>query len=346
MTFRIGQKVVCIRSTNPWNVPLVEGAIYTVRQAYMGILPKRPAVRLFEFTVLWRKRHKPKKERVAMMAALYGMSFDPIIIVGASGNIPTPNLTTGPNGSASGENGISAALNADRNVSASSPFESGKYIPKITPFSALKGACATCHSTFAKISANWEARVIASGSPSVYLKLTRPFLVERTAVSLEVCSAERSRQETVLFNRSVSRRAVAARSFACAISALALAISAFAVPSSALAWSPWVPRSAIRSFDFLLSSAQCSSLTSVVFTMTNVERTPPRRLTNNVQLAIVPTNDAADKDISEKGHIKIPDWFYTVGIILVLVAGAIALFDQTKTLIRKVRQRRPPGAAP
>lgn len=60
--------------------------------------------------VLWRKRHKPKKERVAMMAALYGMSFDPIIIVGASGNIPTPNLTTGPNGSASGENGISAAL--------------------------------------------------------------------------------------------------------------------------------------------------------------------------------------------------------------------------------------------
>ena len=49
------------------------------------------------------------------------------------------------------------------------------------------------------------------------------------------------------------------------------------------------------------------------------------------------------KDISENGRIRIPDWFYIGGIILVLVAGAIALWDQTKTLIRKIRHR---GDAP
>jgi hypothetical protein len=54
---------------------------------------------------------------------------------------------------------------------------------------------------------------------------------------------------------------------------------------------------------------------------------------------MVPTNDAADRDISEKGHIKIPDWFYIGGILLVLVAGAIALWDQTKTAIKKARHR-------
>jgi hypothetical protein len=96
---------------------------------------------------------------------------------------------------------------------------------------------------------------------------------------------------------------------------------------------------AIRSLDTLRSSAQWSSLTSAVFTITNVERTPPRRLASNTQLAIVPKSDAAASDISEKGHIRIPDWFYIGGIILVLVAGAIALWDQTKTLIRKARHR-------
>lgn len=101
--------------------------------------------------------------------------------------------------------------------------------------------------------------------------------------------------------------------------------------------------SAIRSFECLLSSAQCSSLISVVFTITNVESTPPNRLISNSQLAVVPTSDAVANDISEKGHIRIPDWFYIGGIVLVLVAGTIALGDQTRTLLRKLRDRRGPS---
>jgi hypothetical protein len=101
--------------------------------------------------------------------------------------------------------------------------------------------------------------------------------------------------------------------------------------------------SAISSLDFLRSSAQCSSLTSAVFTMTKVESTPPNRLASSTQLAIVPTMVAADSDISEKGHIKIPDWFFIGGMLVVLIAGILALCDQTKTLIRKVRQRKRPG---
>ena len=46
-----------------------------------------------------------------------------------------------------------------------------------------------------------------------------------------------------------------------------------------------------------------------------IERTPPIRLASSTQLAIVPTKVAADRDISENGHIKIPDWFFVGGDI-------------------------------
>jgi hypothetical protein len=62
------------------------------------------------------------------------------------------------------------------------------------------------------------------------------------------------------------------------------------------------------------SYSQLASLTSAVFTMTNVEITPPTRLASNTQLAMLPNNVAAASDISENGHIRIPGWFLIGGI--------------------------------
>ena len=79
----------------------------------------------------------------------------------------------------------------------------------------------------------------------------------------------------------------------------------------------------IASSESRLASAQCSSLTSVVLTMTNVEMTPPSRLTSKPQLAMVPTSEAVGRDISEKGHILIPDWFYVAGILAVVLIRSL-----------------------
>ena len=65
----------------------------------------------------------------------------------------------------------------------------------------------------------------------------------------------------------------------------------------------WLFNSAMRSFERLRSLPQCSSLTSVVWLITNVAITPATRLANNVQLANELTNAAVDKDIPAKGHI-------------------------------------------
>jgi hypothetical protein len=52
---------------------------------------------------------------------------------------------------------------------------------------------------------------------------------------------------------------------------------------------------------------------------------------------MLPNNVAAASDISENGHIRIPDWYLIGGIVVVLIAGGAALVDQTITILRKVK---------
>lgn len=85
----------------------------------------------------------------------------------------------------------------------------------------------------------------------------------------------------------------------------------------------------VRSFD------HCASLTFPDWTMTNVEITPATKLINKTTFATSDHQTAAEYPISEKGHTLLPPWFFTIGIILVFLAGSIALFFQIRHMKRR-----------
>jgi hypothetical protein len=160
------------------------------------------------------------------------------------------------------------------------------------------------------------ARPFGSGpSPRTYMAALVPANIDKAAIRLSLSDSD---IDLGALNLSSAAWASSARAFALAIDALA---------SSPSVESRVVSRvnSAILSREASRSLSQCSSLTSAVFTMTKVASTPPSKQASNIQLAIVATKVAVGNDISENGHIRIPDWFFIEGILLALIGGGLAL---------------------
>lgn len=167
-------------------------------------------------------------------------------------------------GGASVVNGMPAAVNASLSnftVEFSGPG-SKRLIGRTLPHDADIGIAS--HFTSSKTLVNWEPNTKASGSLATIIKVIFSRVAESFVTRIFRLSAEIDRQTTSCFKRSVSRRALSARSLAFAAIAFALAApsEAFAIakPASALYFSNVSAES--------LTASRCSLTTAHVDTPT------------------------------------------------------------------------------
>ncbi len=138
-----------------------------------------------------------------------GGGREPIINIGAPGIVDMLKAT--PEGGIwSCEYGKSAAENASISVFESISVESGIMIPNKMRFVGLIEPAAIFQLDFARMWEIWIAKKSASGSPSVYRRLTDPGLVINTASNFDAMSGEIVRHATTAFIFSVSNRTLAA----------------------------------------------------------------------------------------------------------------------------------------
>ena len=139
----------------------------------------------------------------------FGGSFEPTISVGAPAIVEIekdiPDCGNGPL-----VNGTFAAEKASRSVWASTPLASGSTKPNTIALAGLTAPGANFQWAWVRICEIWMARNNASGSPSVYRRLTDPGLADKVFSSSEATVGGKARQATTSFIFSVSSRAFAA----------------------------------------------------------------------------------------------------------------------------------------
>ncbi len=239
--------------------------------------------------------------------------LEPTIRIGAPGIVETEKLTP-LWGSGPVENDSFAATNAERRVWASAPAESGNAIPNWMALANFSAPGATCHFAFSKICEIWIAKNRASGSPSVYRRLTLPGLRDRTFSSSAMASGGMTRHATTCLSFSVSNLAAAA-------SCANLAVFSFALTISSRNPSALASASAARALVAPSSLFKYVSLTFPIQTNSTVEMTPA------IRLAISPIFAQSDsfEAHSSDGHIEMPPWLPLSAIGIVLLSGIFGL---------------------
>jgi hypothetical protein len=140
----------------------------------------------------------------------WGGALEPTINIGAPGIVEMLNPLIMLDGGIWVENAIVAPVNASCNVLPSVLSASGRRKPNISELPIFSAPGAICHLDLANICESWIATNKASGSPSVYRRLTDPGFADSTRSSDAAVSAEIERHATTTLSRSVSNRALAA----------------------------------------------------------------------------------------------------------------------------------------
>jgi hypothetical protein len=268
----------------------------------------------------------------SMLVAFPGGSFDPITMIGASGTpsmFPCSRIPNGSGPTATLPSGLSIA-NASRTAIALGPTEvSSRSTPNMTLFRNRNELRPIFQFARAKMPSNWIAKYIASGSPSTYTKFTLP---GREANHPSISFAPSSG----MILQEIRRRVCSVLSFAsavslrsCSLCRVSSAIFSADFPASTLSL-------AISNAAFSLAKSQWCSFTFVVRTIANVARTPPIKQPSSTILANSPHHVAHSSEMSEKGHIRFPDWFFVPAIAFVVLAGVYSIYLQ----IRDMRRRR------
>src|SRR6266702_1524425 len=298
--------------------------------------------------------------------------LEPTIRVGAPCIVEIEKLTPF-GGNSFVENCIFAFENASRKVLASGLELSGILIPNTMALDGLTAPGAVCQLDFARSCEICIARNKASGSPSIYRRFTEPGLEAKTFSNINALSCGSVRHATDSFNRSVSRRALAAsfsnsaaRAFAPADDAFASslradALAAAALASSALEFAPAKLASAcfaaasdcaaaalafaIDAFD----SSDCFSRDAVRSRETAMSRfkfssfTLPIQTTKTFETTpivnpiIKPIFDRSYNQtaVLSEGHIRISPWLALFAIIVTVISGSIAIYFIVKKIIRR-----------
>jgi len=181
---------------------------------------------------------------------------------------------------------------------------------------------ATCHPAAASTCDSCTANASASGSPSIYRRLTAPVVAERALLRVVTWSAEILRQATACFNFSVSSRASAACFSKRAARSCACAAASFAFAASVLAASEDCSAAAIR-----LSASAC--ITSETWYETKDETTAnaaPTAVSTKPPHIVHRITDCQNSSGWPHHIARFPVWAVTALITWVLLAIALSGF--------------------